>query len=317
MADDETRDGPVEPLDPFRMGAMFGPYCMGGYIDEGGMGVIHRAVRDGATVVLKVPRVSAHTARLVREGEAGRLVNHPNVCRVLDAGVVGGYHFVCLEHIAGETLAARLRRDGPLLAAEAVRLVRLVAGGMQAAHDAGVIHRDLKPSNVMVGADGQPKVIDFGVARVPNAPRLTLPDRFIGTPAYMAYEQFDRDAEVDGRADVYALGVVLYELLVGEPPYRGEQLEVVNQILDRPVPPPPSDRRAGLDLRLDRVVLAALAHDRDRRWASMTAFADALAWADDPTRPEPAFPGPVRHPAIDHARRLADRIARRGGEGAG
>ncbi|MDX1390600.1 MAG: serine/threonine-protein kinase, partial [Acidobacteriota bacterium] len=214
-------------------------------IGEGGMGVVWKAVDttlDREVAIKVLPTIlAADTERLARfEREAKLLgsLNHPNIATVHGLHTDGEIRFLAMELIDGDDLSERLKR-GPLPQAEAVRIAKQIADGLEAAHEAGVIHRDLKPANVKIGTDGRVKVLDFGLARAFDAapasgsgelsptmsPTLTsagtVAGMILGTAAYMSPEQA-RGHAVDNRADVWAFGVVLYEMLSGRAGFKGE-----------------------------------------------------------------------------------------------
>src|SRR5690348_11001223 len=194
-------------------------YTILGELGRGGMGVVYRARQASLNrmVALKVLLAGAHAgerdlARFRAEAEAAAAVQHPNVVSVYAVGRHAGLPFIAQELVPGRSLAARLE-EGPLDPVETARLVEAIARGVQAAHDRGVVHRDLKPANVLFTADGEPKVADFGLAKVGDT-GLTASGAVMGTPAYMAPEQARGDTRHVGPAtDVWALGAVLYECL--------------------------------------------------------------------------------------------------------
>ncbi|MBA4067414.1 MAG: hypothetical protein C0501_27630 [Isosphaera sp.] len=292
--DATTGLSPADAADPIAVGATFaGRYRIDRLLGRGGMGTVYLAhdTRLDCPVALKIPRGiadPASAARFLEEARAAAGLRHPNICLTHDAGRHGDTHYLCMQYIPGEPLSRRVGPGRPVDPAEAVRVVRAVARAMDYAHGKGVVHRDLKPSNILVDDAGEPVVMDFGLARrgAGDAPRITLPGTVLGTPAYMPPEQVAGDqVRVGPRSDVYALGAVLYELLTGSPPFAGDVYAVLSKIATAE-PEPPSARRPGLDPRFDPVVLTALAKDPDRRWATMRAFADALApLAADPDAP--------------------------------
>jgi len=196
-----------------------GRYVIQSFLGEGGMGAVYRALDEqlGDEIALKIVR-SAAVDTLRDEVRLAQKVTHPNVCRTYDLEVIDGQQLVKMEYVAGETLALRLERDGRLAIAEAVRIARAVAEGLAAAHANGVVHRDLKPGNVMLAGD-RVVLMDFGLASLIAGPAADA----AGTLGYMAPEQIKEDA-VDERADLYALGCLLYEMLVGEPVFTGDLL---------------------------------------------------------------------------------------------
>ena len=229
-------------LTRFDSGAHLGPYRIESKLGEGGMGEVFRAIdtRLGRAVAIKITR-EQFNARFQREARAISSLNHPNICIFHD---VGPNYFV-MELVEGETIAARLKK-GPLSQEEAVRYAGQIAAALEAAHEKGIIHRDLKPGNVMLTRSGV-KVLDFGLATLEGDQTLTAERMVIGTPAYMAPEQRDgRPADV--RTDVYAFGLVLYEMLMGE--------RVALQ------------RRRIRARKLETIVSRCLEEDPARRWQS-------------------------------------------------
>jgi len=272
---------------PAAGGAAAVPPTIGRYhvvrlLGEGGMGAVYLAhdPQLDRDVALKVPRPtgSQTKARFLREARAAAALCHPNICPIYDLGEADGVRFLCLAYVRGEPLSRRISPGRPLPVAEAVAVVRTVARAMHEAHRRGIVHRDLKPANVMIDEAGQPVVMDFGLARdcTPLATQLTAAGDVMGTPAYMPPEQIEGDVARMGPAcDIYSLGVILYELLTGAVPFRGDLIALATQIVADP-PAPPSRHRSGLDPRLDAICLKALAKRPEDRWPTMAAFADAL-----------------------------------------
>ncbi len=242
---------------------------------------------DGAQVVLKCPHEGligdvATFDRFRREMEIARRLDHPGIQHSLDPGGDRTRPYLVMQYVEGETLREYLGRRGHLPIAEAVALVDGLAAAMGYAHGKGVTHRDLKPENVLVTPDGRPVVTDFGIALIAGARRLTwrwLTSQ-IGTPDYMAPEQIQGERG-DARTDVYALGVILFELLVGRVPWEGDNpLSVMNQAVTRPAPslreldptiPPP----------LDAIVRKCLRKDPAERYPDAAALAaDLESWKD-------------------------------------
>ena len=246
-----------------------------------------RHVKMDRIVALKTlpPSVTqdpASIARFEREVKAAARLDHPNIVAAYDADQSNDIHFLVMQYVEGETLREYLGRRGRLPIAEAVALVDGLAAAMGYAHGKGVTHRDLKPENVLVTPDGRPVVTDFGIALIAGARRLTwrwLTSQ-IGTPDYMAPEQIQGERG-DARTDVYALGVILFELLVGRVPWEGDNpLSVMNQAVTRPAPslreldptiPPP----------LDAIVRKCLRKDPAERYPDAAALsADLESWKD-------------------------------------
>ena len=209
----------------------------------GGMATVYRAHDRVLERVVAVKVLEARhgddpqfVGRFRDEARAAARLTHPNVVGVLDRGQHDGRDYIVFEHVEGETLKQLVAREGPLEPARAAALGCGVARALAAAHAQGVIHRDVKSQNVIVGEDGRPQVADFGVARAPGAEERTETGAIVGTGTYIAPEQA-RGEKVDGAADVYALGVVLYELLVGSPPYDGvNAVAIAMRHVNDPVP---------------------------------------------------------------------------------
>jgi predicted ATPase len=281
-----------------------GRYLVHALIGRGGMGEVYEALDEelAITVALKTLRHAGGgeeaLQRLRLEGLLARAVWHPNVCRVYDLGRHGDgpdtVWFLTMERLHGPTLADRLR-EGRLPLDRVLRLVEHMSAGIGAAHQAGVVHRDFKPDNVMlVDRDGaeQAVVTDFGTARAARAEPCLLGDSgaIIGTPAYMAPEQV-RGEEGGPAADVYALGLVLYEMVTGAPPFAGgTPLEIARRRLVEDAPPARS-LVPGLDDRWEAVIRRCLAREPRHRFARAEEVADALAGRAPPIATETLEPG--------------------------
>ena len=273
-----------------------GRYFVERKIGEGGMGVVFAArhaviERPLAIKVLKreVMRDTATIKRFVKEAQAASRIGHPNIVDVTDFGTTpDGMTFSVMEYIEGTTLGGALRASAPFSMTRAIRITTQIARALAAAHDKGIVHRDLKPENVfLIERDNRPdfvKIVDFGIAKVAptpqnaNEPRLTRAGSVFGTPEYMAPEQAAGRSDADGRVDIYALGVILYEMLVGRVPHKGESMvrTLAMQMLDPIIPP--RQARPDLDIspELEAVVMTALAKKRDQRYPTMTDFLAAL-----------------------------------------
>ena len=273
-----------------------GRYFVEKKIGEGGMGVVFSArhaviERPLAIKVLKreVMRDTATIQRFVREAKAASRIGHPNIVDVTDFGTTpDGMTYSVMEYVAGETLGGALRASAPFPAHRAVKIAAQIARALGAAHDKGIIHRDLKPENVfLLNRDGRTdfvKIVDFGIAKVapPQGgaaePRLTRAGSVFGTPEYMAPEQAAGRGDTDGRVDIYALGIILYEMVTGRVPHRGDSMvrTLAMQMLD-PVEPP-SKVRPDLPIppELEQVILTALAKKREQRYQTMGELLTAL-----------------------------------------
>jgi serine/threonine protein kinase len=261
-----------------RPGDTVGPYRIESRLGEGGMGLVYRAVgSDGQHVALKLVRGKLATDRVFRkrfdrEAGAARRVKHPHVVPVLDTGEHGGIPWMAQQFISGGTLGDRIERHGPLDLESAVTLALEVARGLGALHSEQLVHRDLKPANILLDQEGHAFITDFGLAKDRDASALTEPGQAVGSMDYMAPEQI-RGEEVSGATDVYALGCVLYEALVGDPPFADKEGMQVLWAHLRDEPPEPGSKRGDLSQDVSWAVMRALEKDPGRRPPSPTAYA--------------------------------------------
>jgi len=261
-----------------------------GLVGSGAMGTVYRA-RDReldeivALKVLKKELAGAHEIieRFRREVKLARRVTHRNVARMFDIGEEGGDRFMTMELIEGESLGSKLAREGRVAVTEVVTIARDICAGLGAAHDAGVLHRDLKPDNVIVARDGRAVITDFGIARAAlERGSRTAPGAFIGTPLYMAPEQVE-GLPIDGRADLYSLGAMLYELLTGKAAWERES--IIATAAARLLSPPPDARAIVPEIPepLAALVTKLMARQREDRPATPHDVGDALATFHAPT----------------------------------
>ncbi|MFP5309346.1 MAG: PASTA domain-containing protein [Actinomycetes bacterium] len=274
-------DTPLPTL-PERIGGRYHPQAR---IGRGGMAEVWRAhdevlQRDVALKVLHQHLADdpAFEDRFRREARAAAALSHPNVVAVFDWGEGPDGTFLVMELVPGASVRDVLRVRGRLTPAEALTVLGQAAGGVAAAHRAGLVHRDVKPENLLIGADGAVKVTDFGLARAAAASTATFADAVVGSPHYLAPECV-RGEPVGPATDVYALGVVLYECLVGAPPFQGDTpMATAVQHTTRGVPAP-SLQAPGTPPALDAVVARATHPDPAERFPDAAAFAQALAAA--------------------------------------
>jgi serine/threonine-protein kinase len=290
-----------------------GSFALERELGRGGMATVFlaRDLKHDRLVALKVLHADLAATlgpeRFQREIHTAARLQHPHILTVLDSGNAAGRLWFTMPFVEGETLRARLARDRQLPLADAMRIAREAAEGLQYAHDHGVIHRDVKPENLLLTSDGNTLVADFGIARAlggESDDRITGTGVSIGTPAYMSPEQTAGERGVDVRTDVYSLGAVVYEMLAGEPPYTGPTTQVI--IAKRFTEPPPSLRavRAGLPAGLDDALRRALAPSPADRFQTVRELAAALqTGASSPavTVPRPAAGRPVPATAL-HSR---------------
>ncbi|MGI9433175.1 MAG: protein kinase domain-containing protein, partial [Myxococcota bacterium] len=242
----------------------------------------------GRPVTVKMLRPEmAERAGLVERFRAeaqtvGRL-NHPNIATVYSLLEESGEVFLVMEFVEGETLATRIRHDGPFSLEACFDLFHQILDGVHHAHEAGIVHRDVKPSNVMVDDRGLVKLLDFGIARSAGSPRITRAGGIVGTPHYMSPEQVQGE-EGSVRSDVYALGLLLYELTVGRLPFEGEAEFDIMRAQVEVAPGSPREGGADLPEPVEAVLLRALSKDPGERYPTVMAFQDALVAAGAPAR---------------------------------
>ncbi|HEX8814112.1 MAG TPA: serine/threonine-protein kinase [Terriglobales bacterium] len=261
-----------------------GRYRIIALLGRGGMGEVYRAddLTLGQPVALKfLPEKAAANEELLErfrnEVRVARKVSHPNVCRVYDVGDVDGHTFFTMEYVDGEDLASLLRRIGRLPSDKAVEIARQLCAGLAAAHAKGVLHRDLKPANIMLDGRGQVVVTDFGLASL--ADQIAGADVRSGTPAYMSPEQLE-GREVTTKSDIYALGLVLYEIFTGKRAFSAESLPDLTRDRADHTPSRPSSLVKDLDPAVERVILRCLEPDPASRPSAVLSVAAALPGAD-------------------------------------
>ncbi|HUB83954.1 MAG TPA: serine/threonine-protein kinase [Bryobacteraceae bacterium] len=253
-------------------------------LGRGGMGEVYRAMdlTLGQSVALKfLPEEAARNQSLLErfhgEVRVARLVSHPNVCRVYDIGQVEGAPFISMEYVDGEDLASLLTRIGRLPAGKAVETARKLCAGLAAAHDRGVIHRDLKPQNIMINKRGEAVIMDFGLAAI--ASELTGAEARHGTPAYMSPEQI-RGGVVTAKSDLYALGLVLYELFTGKRPFEAQSLQELIDLQESVQVSSMTTIAADIDPMVEKVVRRCLDPDPAGRPGSALGVLAALPGGD-------------------------------------
>ena len=266
-----VRRGFSEPHPPLpRAGSFWGHYRIEAQVEEGGMGQVFRAwdLYLQRTVALKVPRSEDPRAvgRLLQEARAQARIDHPNVCKVYELGTVGGHPFIALQWIDGRSLT---ESSAELTPRQKVHVVARVASGVEAAHRLGLVHRDIKPDNVLIerSADGEPRpfLVDFGLARHPEGPRLTHNGMVVGSLPYMAPERLE-GARLDPRMDVWGLGATLYELFGGTAPFSGDTDQEVLRRALAGVVAPLSPRLPGFPPDLEAVISKCLQRQPARRY---------------------------------------------------
>jgi eukaryotic-like serine/threonine-protein kinase len=295
-------------------------YRIDEFLSHGGMGTVYRGthILMDKTVAIKVlhPSLAADdkiVARFSREARAASRISHPHALNVTDFGESqNGVVFLVMEYLHGRTLKQVIHEEGPMPLARVVEIIRQVCGALDAAHSEGVVHRDLKSDNIMlidVGGGDWAKVLDFGIAKIQEPvgsakdSALTSPNLIIGTPQYMSPEQCSQASELDARSDIYSLGVILYELLVGHVPFTGESpTAVMMKHLQEPAPSV-LDERKDVPAAVGRVVARSMAKRPEDRYQSAGELAEALSAAS-----EEAVPAVAASNASDLDERSTNRI---------
>jgi serine/threonine-protein kinase len=275
--------------------AVAGRYSLDRELGRGGMGIVFLA-RDVAldrpvAIKLLPPAMAAQPAlreRFLREARTAAQLSHPNIVPIFSVEEIGNLVFFAMAWIDGETLGERLQRRGPVPAAETTRILREVAWALGYAHGQGLVHRDLKPDNIMMeSATGRAVLTDFGIAHRFEDERVTAENELVGTPAYMSPEQAGGES-CDGRADIYALGIVGYELLSGSPPFDDDSVARVLVQQATVMPPALAREAVGAPRALVAAIMRCLEKAPGDRFPDAKAFADALATAVEVHREVPA-----------------------------
>ncbi len=295
---------------PFSSGQDFGPYRIAGKLGEGGMGVVYQAVdtRLNRRVALKLlladDNVATHKNRFAREARAASALNHPNIATIYEFDNLQGVDFIAMEYLDGESLHDVLsHRATPR--EKLLDYARQVARALGAAHAAGIVHRDLKPANIMVTRDGVVKVLDFGLAKVVSQTgsdsdathtlALTRAGAIVGTPSYMSPEQVAGEP-VDHRTDIFSFGIILYEMMCGERPFRGPNPHSTLHLIATAEPRSVVDVNPGLPSRLVALIDRCLRKNRESRLQSMTeAVAELSAVLESKTEPAERKARPASH----------------------
>ena len=290
-------------------GTLLNGYEIESTISQGGMAMVYRArrARDGQIVALKVLREqyaadAEFVERFQREARAVASLTHANMVQVYESGEAAGWHFIAMEFVEGQDLKRYIREHGPLRVAEAVRIAVAVCEVLDYAHRRGIIHRDVKPQNILLRRDGTVKVTDFGIARALSSVTITQTGTVLGSVQYLSPEQA-RGQPVGRAADIYALGVVLFEMLTGQLPFEGDSPIAIAMAHVHDVPPAPRRLNPEIPPALEAVILRGMAKQPQHRYASAADLATDLLgqtsfWSEGPTRREDEATRVVRRGAV-------------------
>ena len=260
-----------------------GRYEIVSELGRGAMGLVYRAVDPniGRTVALKTMRVDVHgmeheemLRRFKNEARAAGLMNHPNIVTIYDAGEVDGLFYIAMEYLEGETVQSLVMQKRVLPAEQIVDIGVQVCAGLEYAHQMKVIHRDIKPANIMITRQNVAKIMDFGISKA--AGTMTNTSQVLGTPNYMAPEQV-KGLDLDGRADLFSFGVVLYEMATGERPFSGQNVTTIIYKIVNENPVAPSEKEASIHPGLSAVIARCLSKDPSERYTSAANLASDLA----------------------------------------
>ncbi len=279
---------------PTLEGTVLGRYHLTRLLGRGGMAEVYLASDDQLhrEVAVKVVHLSRgeDVARFRREAELLGPLTHEHILSVFDYGVHGPWHYLVMPYVSYGTLSQRLQTRGPLSPEEAGFLLKQIASALQYAHDRGILHRDIKPSNILLRDESFAYIADFGIAKALAEEReLTQTGMIMGTPEYMAPELLEQPASTS--SDIYALGVLLYDMLTGQPPFTGPTaMDIFHKQVSAP-PVPPSHLNPAISLPVEQVVLCVLEKDPARRFHTPQALALAYRQAlQEPSVPLPRVP---------------------------
>jgi serine/threonine protein kinase len=266
----ETLQTPIKEL---TTGSTFaGRYQVIEELGKGGMGrvykVLDKEIEEKVALKLLKPEIASDEETIKRfrnELKLARTISHKNICRMYDLGQAEGNYFITMEYVPGENLKSSIRRMGPLSPGKTIYIAKQVCEGLAEAHRLGVVHRDLKPQNIMIDQDGNARIMDFGIARSLKAKGITGGGVMIGTPEYMSPEQVE-GKEADQRSDIYALGVILYEMVTGRVPFEGDTPLSVALKQKTEMPQDPRKLNAQIPESFSRLILKCLEKDKEKRY---------------------------------------------------
>ncbi len=295
---------------PFTIGEDVGPYKILAQVGQGGMAIVYKAHHASLNrnVAIKAMNVNLKEnpdfiERFKREARLVAQLDNPHIVPIYSIGDQGGQPYLVLKYIEGQTLKSRLG-VAPLRGAEVMKVLDSIGEGLQYAHQRGIIHRDIKPSNILLGNDDQIYLSDFGLAKMIAKSSTLTGDMIVGTPHYMSPEQATGEENLDERADIYSLGVMMYELITGNLPFDADSaLSIIEQHISSPVPLP-SLKTSDFPVDVERVLLKALSKERSDRYSSVkNLFADFRpAWISNLSRSADSLRGtrPLAGTALMH-----------------
>lgn len=296
-------------------GERVGPYLLKSQLGQGGMATVYLAYHEqlDREVALKVMHRNflddaTFVARFTREAQIVAILEHPNIVPVYDFDEHDGLPFLVMKYIKGQTLKRKLIKK-PLTLDEILHVIRPVGSALSYAHEKGVLHRDIKPSNIVIDIDNVPYLTDFGLARLASSGESTMSaDMLLGTPHYISPEQARGDKDLDGRTDIYSLGVVLYELLVGHVPFTADTpYSIIHDHIYTPLPEP-TKINPEITLSVEAVLYKALAKNREDRYTTANELVDDLRSALDESNLTELDPSRVSKATASLAQRRAEAV---------
>jgi serine/threonine-protein kinase len=282
-----------------------GRYEVVGELGQGAMGVVYKATDPLIDRIVAIKTITLslaqeerdeYEARFYQEAKAAGRLSHPNIVTIFDVGRSGDIAYIAMEFLQGRELRDILNDDKLLPVDQVLDIVAQVAVGLAYAHEHGIVHRDIKPSNIMVGRDCHVKITDFGIARMASASVRTQTGMVLGSPKYMSPEQV-MGKLTDQRSDIFSLGVVLYEMLTGQPAFMGENVNAIMYQTLNAIPPPPRTVNAAVPEMLNFIVAKALAKDLESRYQNAKDLANDLR-ACLGTLPRSAAPADLSKPSV-------------------
>lgn len=263
------------------IGQKLGRYVITGRLGRGGMGIVYKAKDEtlkravAIKVLINSQIDSLHSERFVREAQTVASLNHPNIMQIHDISKLGNNYYLVVEFIDGEPLSAIIKREAPLDIPRALNFIKKVAEGLDAAHKLKIIHRDIKPANIMIAKNDEPKVTDFGLAKMPSAASISQSGQVVGTPSYMAPEQVE-GKPVDNRSDLYSLGITFYEMLCGHLPLKGDNLYNIMMSHVHKEPTPIRKYNPNIDEALASIVAKMMAKKPEERFQNGKQIVEAI-----------------------------------------
>jgi serine/threonine-protein kinase len=261
-------------------GKSAGEFELGNLIGRGGMGEIYKGIGENQIVAIKtlLPELAQDheiLARFQREVQTGKRLKHRHIAEVFNSGMIDNIPYLTMEYIDGQDLRTILKRDGAFDEETTIQIIRDISSALDVAHAEGFVHRDLKPANIMLRENGEPVLMDFGITKSVEATSALTGTGAIGTIDYMAPEQIMSSRSVDHRADIYALGIVAFEMLTDEKPFNGSVAQIMFAHIQQPLPSA-CDINSDIPERIAEAIEKAMSKDPDKRFSSASDFAAAL-----------------------------------------